>query len=343
MPGKLNIYRSYGEKLISLFAKLLFSRESHSLTSLAKMLNCSKQTVLRLVGDIQRSYGIEIEEMLKGNQKYYQLAIRKDIPPVFRLTEREMQVLYMCRAFTEHLLGKKLFDEAAHALEKSHTLLTGKVSPSERHFSSFRTGYIDYTPHQDKVCTLIEAMNEKRVCKISYRAVMSNRAKTYYIKPLKIFSHQDTVYLHARMAKTPGERYYEPEFDPLLAVHRFKAVEMTERNYEYPENYDFDKIFKQNFGVMKDDDFEVEVEFKGWAAKFVAERTWSPDQKITKIDDNTIRLTFSASSDVEVIAWILSFGEEAKLIEPDWLFGDVTEKTKKMATMYQKKQAVKFS
>ena len=107
MAEKINIYRSYGEKLISLFAKLLFSKESHSLTSLARMLNCSKQTVLRLVGDIQRAYGVDIDERVRGNQKYYQLTTRKDIQPAFRLTEREMQVLYMCRAFTEHLIMKR--------------------------------------------------------------------------------------------------------------------------------------------------------------------------------------------------------------------------------------------
>jgi len=334
MPEKLNIYGSYGEKLISLFAKLLFTKESYSLTSLARMLNCSKQTVLRLVCDIQRAYGVEIDEMIKGNQKYYQLTTKKDIPPAFRLTEREMQVLYMCRAFTEHLLGKKLFDEAAQALEKSQTLLTGKASPSEKHFSSFRTGYIDYTPHRDKIITLIEAINDRRICKISYRAVMSSRTKTLYIKPLKIFSYQDTVYLHARIAKIPGKRYYEPEFDPLLAVHRFKFVEKTERIYEIPHNYDFDKIFKQNFGVMKEDEFEVEIEFKGWATKFVRERIWSPDQKIEKIGRNKILLTFMASSEPELISWVLSFGEEAKLIRPSILLKSIVQKTQMMASNY---------
>jgi predicted DNA-binding transcriptional regulator YafY len=298
------------------------------------MLNCSKQTVLRLVEDIRRAYGVEIDEMVRGNQKYYQLISRSDVPSAFRLTEREMQVLYMCRAFTEHLLGKRLFDEAAQALEKSQTFLSGKISSTERHFSSLRSGYIDYTSHQDIICTLIEAMNERKICKISYRAVMSGRAKTFYIKPLKIFSYQDAVYLHARMAKTPGKRYYEPDFDPLLAIHRFKTVEITELNYEIPQNYDFDKIFKQNFGVMKEDEFEVEIEFEGWAAKFVKERIWSPDQKIEKIGRNIIRLTFAASSEPELMSWLLSFGEEAKLLRPGKLLKSIIQKMQTMASNY---------
>ena len=338
MPEKLNIYRSYGEKLISLFAKLLFSRESHSLTDLSRMLQCSKQTVLRLVGDIQRAYGIEIEEMLKGKQKYYQLTKKKDIPQVFRITRDEMQVLYMCRAFTEHLLGKRLFDDATHALEKSQTLMTDKTQTFDRHYASFMTGYIDYTPHQDEICTLVEAMNEKKICKISYQAIMSKRSKTFYIKPLKIFSHKDTIYVHAQKARTPGKPYEEPDFDPLLALQRLKSVEITDRNFEFPTNYDFERIFRQNFGVIKDDTFDVEVEFMGWAANFVTERIWSPDQKIKKIGKNKILLTFTASSEPEVISWVLSFGEEAKLINPDWLVEAAARKVRSIAALYNNRK-----
>ena len=61
MPEKIDYYRSYGQKLISLFAKLLFTQRSHSLIELSRMLNCSKQTVMRLVDDIRRSYGVDVE------------------------------------------------------------------------------------------------------------------------------------------------------------------------------------------------------------------------------------------------------------------------------------------
>ncbi len=54
MPAKRDPYKSYGEKLIGLFVRLLFSGESHSLTELAKMLECSKQTVLRLIDNIRK-------------------------------------------------------------------------------------------------------------------------------------------------------------------------------------------------------------------------------------------------------------------------------------------------
>ena len=33
-----------------------------------------------------------------------------------------------------------------------------------------------------------------------------------------------------------GKTYKEPDFDPLLAIHRIKNVELTERMFKFPKN-----------------------------------------------------------------------------------------------------------
>jgi predicted DNA-binding transcriptional regulator YafY len=336
MAKKLNYYRGYGEKLISLFARLLFSKESYSLTELSVMLDCSKQTVMRLVNDIRMAYGVDIEESTVGNRKYYRLVKKGKSTPVIPLTASELNALHMCKTFTAHLLGESFYTEATRALEKTIPLSAGEAKLPSRHFASFSTGTIDYTPHQENIRALIEAMNAKKICRITYQAIMQKKAKTYHVKPLKIFSYRDTLYLHARLAKEPGKVYRPPDFDPLLAIHRFKKVEMTELCFEYPADYDFNEVFDRSFGLVKEDCFEVEIEFQGWAADYVAERTWSPDQKITKIGDDKIRINFSASSEVELIAWILSFGEEAKVIQPEWLEAEIINKVERTALSYSK-------
>jgi predicted DNA-binding transcriptional regulator YafY len=250
------------------------------------------------------------------------------------LTEDEWYVLNMCRTFTEHLIGKKLFEEATQALVKSRSLLKDSGSITGGHFACFRPGTIDYTPYHEIIRTLIEAMESKNICKITYKAIMEDRSKIYYICPLKLFSHVDTIYLHAKKARTPGEKYSSPKFDPILPVHRFMAVELTERKFELPQNYDFDKAFNRTFGVMKDDTFAVEVEFTGWAARYVSERIWSQDQEIKKISDNKIRLFFTATSDQEVLSWILSFKDEAKLIQPEYLINEIENTAMKLKKMY---------
>ncbi len=333
MPRK-NSDKTYGEKLITLFARLLFTRERHSLSELGRMLDCSKQTVLRLIEDIERSYKVNIEWSMEGGRRFFRLKTLGQQPPSLNLTVTELHALHMCSSFAEHLLGREFLQEAMRALEKGRALLPKETGFSSRHFASFRPGTIDYTPQQECMRTLLEAMEKGRICKISYRAILAKKSKTIYIKPYRLFSHQDTVYLHAGLARKPGQPYKEPAFDPLLAVHRIEKAELDERPFKFPEDYDFEKIFNRNFGVIKEEAFEVKVEFVGFAAGFVVERIWSPDQQIQQLQGGKIHLSFSASSEPELVAWLLSFGDEARLLSPDWLVEEVKGQVARMGKNY---------
>lgn len=333
MPEKYDLYKSYGEKLIGLFVRLLFSGERHSLTELAQMLDCSKQTVLRLIDNIRKAYGINIEETKDGNRSFY--CIRKSVASLkhIPLTEDELHSLQLCKSFTQHLIGKKLYEEATQAIFKSRATLAEGQHVDECHFTAFRPGSIDYTPQHQIIHTLIEAMEKHKVCKLTYQAIEAPKPKTFHIKPLKLFSYHDAIYLHAQKAKEPGKPYRTPKYDPLLAVHRMKSVVMTDIAFQ-PENFDFEKAFNQQFGVIKEEAFDVEVDFTGWAAAYVAERCWSPDQEIIPKGKNKIILKFTASSQPELIGWLLSLGEEAKVLKPDWLIKEMKAKMAAMAKCY---------
>jgi predicted DNA-binding transcriptional regulator YafY len=85
---------------------------------------------------------------------------------------------------------------------------------------------------------------------------------------------------------------------------------------------------------MKDDSFQAKVEFSGYAAKHVKERIWSHDQTIKEKQGDKIELTFTAASYVESLSWILSYGHEARVLEPDWFVEDIQEEVKKMYKLY---------
>ncbi len=332
MPRKKDRDKTYGEKLIQLFALLLFSQRSYSLTELAKKLKCSKQSILRLLSDIESSYSIPLILETRGNRHLY----RMERPGSVRvsLTSEELAVLEMCRAFTEHLMGREQFEKAAFALLKNRGMAGEPAPPSGDHFASFRPGTIDYTPHQKTIAVLLKALEEKKVCKITYEPIHGSRPSRFYIKPLKLFTHKETLYIHARRKSAPGKKYQEFDYDPLLAVHRIKDIQITEMCFEFPKDYDFEKKYNQSFGVIKDKDFQVTAEFSGGAARYISERFWSKDQKITRQKDGTIELTFTASSEPEVIAWILSFGDSAKLLSPQKIAQKIAEKAKGVLKLY---------
>ena len=326
MPTPINPHLSYGQKLISLFARLLFSKKEYSLIDLARILDCSKQTVMRLIEDIQLSYGVEIEDHFEGKRKYYRMKQVVGAKPVLQLNKSELMTLQMCMSFTEHLLGDKLFTEAVDVLENSQLLLTGKQGEFSDCFANFHAGHIDYAPHQKTIHTLIDAMEKKKICDLTYQKITTDEAKVLSIEPLKIFSHQDTIYLHVRRKTSSKEvRYF------LLAIHRIQAIKITDIEYEIPEKYDFDQFFNQNFGVIKQEPFPVTIEFKEFAAAYVAERSWNSETRKEWVDDDTLILSFEVSSEFELIGWVLSWAGRAKVLEPDWLVGEMRDTIQKMA------------
>lgn len=69
----------------------------------------------------------------------------------------------------------------------------------------------------------------------------------------------------------------------------------------------------------------MQAEFIGWAALYVSERIWSPDQVI-ECDGDRVRTKFTSSSEPGVISWVLSFGEHARLVGPESLIVSITER-----------------
>ena len=313
MVVKLNPHSSYGRKLISLFSKLLFTRRKYSLIELSESLDCSKQSIIRLIEDIRMSYGVDIDESIEKRRKYYQIKqTHYGDKPIIALTHDELNLLQMCKSFSEHLLGKELLQEASSAIEKSHAFTSG-TGPSKSSFGHFHGGMIDYTPHKRTLQTLITSIEDEKICEVAYRPISIDVIKSYMLEPLKIFSHQDSIYLHAR--KSSGKQQ-NTENSFVFAVHRIKTVKITDRNFSYPLDYNFEKTFNEHFGVIKGDAFWITIEFKGFAADYVAERVWNSEKRKEWIDDDTLLLTFKSSSEPELIGWVLSWGGRARVIEP---------------------------
>jgi predicted DNA-binding transcriptional regulator YafY len=329
MQRKSSPDRSYGEKLISLFAQLLFTGRAYSLSELAKSLECSKQSVLRLIDDITLAYDVALQSEMRGNRKYIWIDRRPGLEPAALLSESEHRTLQMCRAFTEHLVGTRTYRELQRAVEKSGLHLPVGDEPGQPTFGVVRTGTIDYSKSERVLRTLMDGMDQRRVCEVAYKKLGARRSKIFRIKPLKVFSHRESVYVHARLAKMPGEPYKTPDYDPLLAVHRFTKATLTETPFRRPPNYDFEAVMNQGFGIWNHKKFRVVMELDGWAAAFAREREWSPNQSIEDHGDRIV-LSFWSTSRPEVQALVLSFGANARLVEPKELADDTAKEIEAM-------------
>lgn len=331
MPPKLDQFSKPAQKLLGLFGALLFTGREYSLTGLAKMLGCSKQSVLRMMESIERSREAKVESRLSDDgQRMYRVKTPPGRANVC-FSPEQIQHLVLCRDMVMHLLPKGLRDEIENTIARSTVLLPDMKERSEALISMARSmvkGSIDYTPHQDNIELLLKCIRERVVCSVEYQSSATSQVKTHSFAPLRMVSYREALYVSGLKVLDEGR----PEIvNPMtLCIHRIKQVVPSIRAHNHQADHQNDGFF----GFEREKPFRVKVKFSSEVAGYVSERTWSADQKCTRRKNGSLILEFTAQSRPEVVSWVLGFGGHAELIVPRDVKEDIAGEVERMSAIY---------
>jgi predicted DNA-binding transcriptional regulator YafY len=76
---------------------------------------------------------------------------------------------------------------------------------------------------------------------------------------------------------------------------------------------------RHSFEVMHDELHTVKVRTSpGWA-RWVGEKIWHESQKVSNLRDGSLEITLRVAGLDEIKRWVLSFGPEAFVLEPEKL------------------------
>ncbi len=328
MPRKLNADANASMKILGLFCLLLFSGKKYSLGELAIRLRCSKQTILRLIDQISTTYDIplQVRSERQGRENWYWATCdRRPLNVV--LKPESIQQLLLCKDLVCHLIPRKFRDDITQAIEQAGGLLTN-FGEREKVLTSYAAGVpkgqIDYSGQQDTIKALFKAIERQKVCQALYHAPKYQKPKKYQFVPLKIVAYRDALYLRCRS-------YPEGE-DKTFAIHRFKSLEVLEKvsDLKPAKEAQGEKVF----GFVTGKPFALSVEFFPPVAGYVAERTWCEGQQVKTRRNGNVVLTFRATNQTEVLAWILSFGRHARILSPETLKAEYLEQINEIKKAY---------
>jgi predicted DNA-binding transcriptional regulator YafY len=333
MPEKWDPVSGPTHKLLSLFCLLLFTGRTFSLAQLAKQLECSKQTVLRLIDALEAQSWAQIESFKKDKQRWFRMEA-PERKPTISFSSDELMQLALCRDLVIHLLPSKFREKLGNSVFKTGLFLKD-VSLREEVLAPIGVtqskGSVDYSPFEEMIETLLRAIKDERICIVTYHALDKPEARTYPFAPMRLLSFNDSLYVLGYILD--AEDYCKIKHDNCLAIHRLQKVCPTGHVKEFQPIKDFEK---RHFGFMPGHPFPVRVRFDERVARYVAERQWSSDQKVSHLDDGRIELFFTATSQQEVVAWLLSFGCNAEALEPNSLRDEIAEQAILISKRYHK-------
>jgi proteasome accessory factor B len=162
---------------------------------------------------------------------------------------------------------------------------------------------------------LAEAVMQSQEVEFSYRKMGSDESEKRKIQPYHLGEVDQCWYLIGFDCDRKGLRTY--------ALPRIKALKVRDDRFKTPKDFDGAAYLGTSFGIWIDPerpDFrqEVKIELSGYAARIAQERRWHPSQQITPLNDKATRVVvrFEVGRLEELVRWTLSWGSQAKVIEP---------------------------
>jgi predicted DNA-binding transcriptional regulator YafY len=80
----------------------------------------------------------------------------------------------------------------------------------------------------------------------------------------------------------------------MFAVERIVSVEVLEDRFSLPEGLKLDQVYDNLFGLIDEPAQVVRIQFTADVAYLVKERCWHPSQKVERLKDGSVIVTFAA-------------------------------------------------
>jgi predicted DNA-binding transcriptional regulator YafY len=302
-----------------------------SVREMARETGVAEKTIRRDIRLFEK-LGFPVRETNgERGRKTYRLAHADNVPPL-TFTFDEALVIYLARPFLEPLAGTQLWDAAHSALKKIRaTLSESALAYLERFPLLFHTtahGFGDYKGKAEIIDTLTVAMEDRKAVLLTYQSQHATEPATRDVYPYCWVRHKGSLYLVALAVEHEAIRHYK--------VGRVDAAEITKFVFQRPVDFDMSAYLVGAFGIYTgSDDVTVVVKFLPAAAGYVQESKWHASQVLTPERDGSLLARFTLSTTVEIKSWVLSFGGNAVVIEPEQLRTEIARELEQMIQAYR--------
>lgn len=120
-------------------------------------------------------------------------------------------------------------------------------------------------------------------------------------------------------------------------IDRIKNIECTSKSYNIPPDFDANEYLASAWGIVAGKEaITIKLKFTDpGIARIQEEVIWHPSQVTERQSDGSLLMTLKVSVSDDLVGWILSWGENVEVLEPDELRSEVTETARAMLDIYE--------
>jgi len=279
-------------------------------------LQCTIRTIWRDLDALQKAgFPLFTERAADGNRGVWRVTedFKRALP--LKLTLGELAALLMSRHLLSPLGLSVLGPEVASAFDKIQNVLSRDalaVLDGIRDRLGVRpTSAKLQAPAAEHLPKIHQALAEHRTLRTRYYSASRDSEDTRAIDPYHLTLHNGGLYLvgHCHLRNAPR----------IFAVERMRTLELTRGRFEVPASFDAEKYLAGAWGMLRGDLVTVRVVFARALAPYIRERVWHASQKLRELPDGRVEMTLHVADTLEVRRWILGFGVQAEVVEPEGL------------------------
>lgn len=296
-------------------------------SQLSESWEVSAKTIQRDINYLRDELGAPIEFSPLHRGYYYRE--RTWQLPAIQLSEGDLFFISVADKVLEQYENTPLHESLRGIFAKIREAMPEKVSaPSELlspriSVRSVPTRLIDAKVWQ----TVAAALRKNLRLNIEFRAAGYSSFVKRVIAPYHMFAYSGEWYLIAADGKGNEPKLY--------ALSRIKIADMLDDHFVVPKDFDVKEYLDGAFGVFRGEKSAlVRLRFSERQSPYILERVWMDGQEVKRLRGGDVILSFRTSHLYEVERWILSWGEDVKVLCPLKLVESVARTLKCAARRY---------
>lgn len=312
-PGKPARKYSQAARLHDVI-RILEARYGATVDELAEECGVTRRTVYRDLEAIRDAgYPLTAEPEADGRTLYRFITGFKRLPPITFSLE-ELMTLYLCRGQLGFLKGTPFQDDLDAIFARIHSSLPPRSVAHLQRIAETASpkfqGERDYAAQKELLKDLRRALLYQFRLNLTYTPAR-RATQNYRFDPYTLLFYEGALYL--------GGYAHNRQALRLFLVDRIEQATLLEERFEVPEAFAPADLTGSAFGLIDEQQLSVRVRFGAAVGHLIRERVWHPSQQLAAEADGSLILTFEASGEKEILAWLFSYLPHVQVLEPESL------------------------
>ncbi|PRR86047.1 HTH domain protein [Clostridium luticellarii] len=280
-------------------------------SELAQTLGVDKKTVYRYISSLNKA-NIPVYTK-KGRYGGFYIDKNFYMKPV-DLTKEELTALLMA---SEMLTTQNEFvyeRELKSAVYKiKNVCVNSKMDLNDiDDTGNFSMDYIGNTENlENKISKVNYSMNKGRSLNINYFSINKSNLTMRKVDPYNLIFKQGDWYII-------GYCHMKDDVES-FKLNRIKSLEVSSDIYIRPHNFSLKDYLRDHWELFMEGNIKVVVKFNRNISSFIKEVQWTVNQNVAELENGNVLLSFYVDDVEDVKEWVMGFGRNAEVIEPEKL------------------------